>query len=637
MKSVKFVPLLLATLVPVLARAAETSGSPKNHLASSASPLPEPAQHAKTENPEVERYVWDLSSLYADWAAWEAERTTIKSKLQVVGKLRGTLGRSPQTLADGLDQVSDLRARAAKMAVYGVLVTSADTRSETAQMQYDVGTALESQVESAVAFIRDEILNLGAKRLNEWFRQEPRLERHRIRINRVLSEAPHSLPEAQQSIVASMARWPQLSGDAYWALHDSDVGWPTFQDSEGKQAIFNVYAYRSVGEKSARAKFLERLHGLENAFALLLARRIDADLTIARHRKFHDGAEAYWFLRDGMPPGTQRVMIDVARKNLATAHRYFQLRARALNRDRVSYADFYDPAPGVSRSFSISDTMEIAVAASAPLGPEYQQRLRQRFQARWMHLPSWPNKRVSGEVYPPVGGANPYFIMGYLPTLPKARAFAGCVTLMMSDAEIPRDRVPDTRDDPATYQNCVIYIGEFLFDDYLAAHPQNRQERIAYLVNSLDLMWNQYLRWVLASELDARVQELIKDGRTPTGAEISKIYLGLLRDYVGGEDKVDTAFGTEWITYSIPFESYEYQFWPPAIGAAASIMDGMKVGKIDVNKAVTGVFGRGDSDRSYQLFQQLGINLSDPDVYEAVIRRMNRRLDELESLLNHTK
>jgi len=150
-------------------------------------------------------------------------------------------------------------------------------------------------------------------------------------------------------------------------------------------------------------------------------------------------------------------------------------------------------------------------------------------------------------------------------------------------------------------------------------------------------MWNQYLRWVLASELDARVQELIKDGRTPTGAEISKIYLGLLRDYVGGEDKVDTAFGTEWITYSIPFESYEYQFWPPAIGAAASIMDGMKVGKIDVNKAVTGVFGRGDSDRSYQLFQQLGINLSDPDVYEAVIRRMNRRPDELESLLNHTK
>ena len=56
------------------------------------------------------------------------------------------------------------------MAVYGVLVTSVDTRSETAQMQYDVGTALESEVEAAVAFMRDEISNLGSNRLNEWFR-----------------------------------------------------------------------------------------------------------------------------------------------------------------------------------------------------------------------------------------------------------------------------------------------------------------------------------------------------------------------------------------------------------------------------------------------------------------------------------
>lgn len=126
-------------------------------------------------------------------------------------------------------------------------------------------------------------------------------------------------------------------------------------------------------------------------------------------------------------------------------------------------------------------------------------------------------------------------------------------------------------------------------------------------------MWNQCFRWVLASELDAQVQQLIKDGRTPNG--------------------IDNVFGTEWITYSIPFESYEYQFWPPAMAAAASIMDGMKTGKIDINKAVTGVFGRGDSDRSYQLFQQLGINLSDPHVYEAVIRRMTSQLNELESLL----
>jgi oligoendopeptidase F len=582
---------------------------------------------------DIEKYVWDLSSLYPNRAAWDKERATIESGIQVVSKLRGTLGHNAKSLADGLDEISNLRARAAKMAVYGLLVTSADTRSTAAQMQYDVGTALESRVEGAVAFIRDEISAVGPVRISEWLQQEPRLQKHRARINRILREAPHSLPESEQSILVSMARWPQLSGDAYWAVHDLNVGWPTFRDEQGKDKVFNVYAYRSPGQKEARAKFLNRLDGLENAFGLFLSRRIDADLTIARHRKFQSGADAYWFLRDGMPVGTERLMIDVARQNLPVSHRYFQLRARALNRTRVSYADWYDLAP-VNRSFSIGDVMDIAVAASERLGADYQRRLRERYQLKWMHLPYWPNKRVSAEVYPPVEGANPYFIMGYLPTLPKARTFAGCVTLMMSDAEIPRDRVPDTRDDPATYQNAMIYVGEFLCDDFLASHAKSREEHVAYLVDSLDLMWNQYFRWVLASELDGQVEQLIKDGRTPDGGTISKMYLSLLREYVGGTESVDDVFKTEWITYSIPFESCEYQFWPPAMVAAANIMEGAKTGKIDLNKAVTGVFGRGDSDRSFYLFQQIGIDLSKPDTYQVLMRRMTTQLDALETLLH---
>jgi hypothetical protein len=55
----------------------------------------------------IDHYVWDLSSLYPGRAAWEAERSTIDSKLKVIGKLRGTLSRDPKSLADGLDQVSD--------------------------------------------------------------------------------------------------------------------------------------------------------------------------------------------------------------------------------------------------------------------------------------------------------------------------------------------------------------------------------------------------------------------------------------------------------------------------------------------------------------------------------------------------
>lgn len=61
------------------------------------------------------------------------------------------------------------------MAVYGFLVQAVNTRSETAQTQYNVGEVLETQVEAAVGFIEGEIPAIDEARLVQWMREEPRL------------------------------------------------------------------------------------------------------------------------------------------------------------------------------------------------------------------------------------------------------------------------------------------------------------------------------------------------------------------------------------------------------------------------------------------------------------------------------
>jgi oligoendopeptidase F len=51
-------------------------------------------------------------------------------------------------------------------------------------------------------------------------------------------------------------------------------------------------------------------------------------------------------------------------------------------------------------------------------------------------------------------------------------------------------------------------------------------------------------------------------------------------------------------------------------------------------KVVDEALGRGDSDRSFYLLKQAGIDMATPDPYQALIR-MNHQLDELEELLKH--
>jgi oligoendopeptidase F len=380
-------------------------------------------QPATAGDPDVDGYVSNLSSFYADYKAWDAEHAYILQNIETIGQVKGTGSRNAKALADELDPISDLRSRAAKMGLYGQIESDLDTRSETARAQGAVGRQLEAQVEAAVAFLPGDIRAIGEPLLTQWMKQEPR-----PRITRILQETPHALPTEQASMLASMAGWPEVSGDADWALMDSDLAWPKVQTTDGKTVEVNRYTYKTNFEgqdqtRAAKALF-SRLESLRNAFGVLYTSRIEADVTTARYRKFSDGADGMWFLRDAMPAGSLRIMADAARANLETLQRYMNLRARALGLHRVDHGDLYIAPPAVDRRFPIAEMMKMAIEVAAPMGTAFQDHLRQRTEAGWMHLSPGPQKRDTYGVNSSIGGSKPYFIMSYRDDFASARTFA---------------------------------------------------------------------------------------------------------------------------------------------------------------------------------------------------------------------
>jgi len=591
------------------------------------------------DDPEVDRYVWDLSTLYRDRVAWDAERDYILHRIATIRQVKGTGGQSAKALADELDVVADLRTRAAKMALYGNLVSSVDS-SDMANMQLDVGGALRAQAEAAVAFLPQDVLSIGKTRVMEWLRTEPRLARHRVRLVRIFLEERHTLSTEQEATVSSMARWPRGSVDLWRALNHADLGWPKLKNADGKDVTVTLNAVLTEFEGKDQVKafeiLLQKMQSLQAVYGTLYTHRIEADLTVARQRKFNDGMDALWYAHDGMPEGSHRTMVEVARSNVALLQRYMKARNRSIGLDRISYADLGLDPPKIDRRFPIADAMKIAMESSAPLGSAYQQRLRQLLPQKWMHLPPWPEKAQSFGIYPPVGGMAPYFVMSYRTDYHSSKDFAGGVMLMMSDADIPRDQVPENWDDAGIYANGVLYVGEMLHDDYLAAHAANRQEKVAFLVNALDFDLAQYFQYVVWAELDEKVQQFIIDGKTPSGEQVSQIYLDLLRQYYGHDktEAVEDVFSTEWTTNAILFASYEYQFWPPGLAMAAQVVERLQGGDDTGRKAVDELLGRSDYDRTYPMLREVGIDMTGPEPYQSLIRRMKRQLDELETLLD---
>lgn len=591
---------------------------------------------------DLSKYVWDLSSLFAGENEWEAEREIIQKKIEEIEKYRGTLGKGAGSLADAMDAVYDLRSRASKMYMYGILNYEANVNSEQALLQYDIGTAFESKVESAVAFIKGEIKNIGPAKVTEWIKTEPRLQKHKRRLNRILFEAPYTLENKAQELIQSMDRWHRLPIDIYDNLMYEDLGWTVLEDNSGNKITADPGSYGSALRSSDNPDqqkiinaYLSKLKSMQDVFGLLFTRRIEADLTIAKHRGFESGMDALWYLWDGMPVGCQELAVEVAQSNLPILNKYLKLRGQILGVDKLSFPDLFTRVK-FDKKFTVKETEENFIEASKIFGEEYQKKLKERVKKPWMHLAPTEGKSGTYAIFPAINHGSPYIIMTYNGTLTSSRALAGAYGLMMAFADISEVNPYDTRDDPGIFSNSMIYVANMLYYDYLKNNTTNIDEKIVYILGELDLLTARMFRYPMMAEFEKRIENSIIQNDNPTGGTVSKIYLETLKKYYGINPdimNIDEIYAYDWITNGILFLSYEDQFWYGAAGAAAAIYEKLLAGDEQIINFFNSGYGIDESDRSYQMFLNAGIDLSTKEPYEKLAKRIDFLCSELESLL----
>src|SRR5436309_12004591 len=83
----------------------------------------------RSELPQEER--WDIESLFADDAAWEAAYDALSARLPELAQFQGRLGESGETLLAALRLHDDLMAELARVAIYTSLRRSEDATNAT--------------------------------------------------------------------------------------------------------------------------------------------------------------------------------------------------------------------------------------------------------------------------------------------------------------------------------------------------------------------------------------------------------------------------------------------------------------------------------------------------------------------------
>jgi oligoendopeptidase F len=133
------------------------------------------------------------------------------------------------------------------------------------------------------------------------------------------------------------------------------------------------------------------------------------------------------------------------------------------------------------------------------------------------------------------------------------------------------------------------------------------------------------------------VHERVEKGEALSGETFTAIYADILRRYHGHDQKVmtiDDAYTVEWAY--IPHFYYNFYVYKYATSLAASSLFAADVlaGKEGSRDRYLSVLEAGGSEYPHTLLERAGVDLATPAPYEALVKRMNDIMDEIEGILD---
>jgi oligoendopeptidase F len=602
-------------------------------------PLAAPSAGGSTAAPD-DRHVWDLSTLFKDDAAWEAERQALLAETPRLAALREGFTRDAASLRAGLDRLSAVQQRMRRLFTYASALASTDNRNPRHQERAAQARSLWGRMSASTAWVDGALQDLGATRAQAFLRAEPGLAKHRVRIEETLRLARHQLSPDTEAALAAMGPVMNTSANVRSLLVSSDIEWPSITvdgqpvrvDAIGYQRL-RAHPDRAVRQQAFDA-FFKAYGRFQASMGALLAQRVEAGVIQARLRQ-HGTAVAASLAANAIPESVYRTLVAETNQALPTLHRYLKLRQRVLGLPDLAYHDIYPDLVRSPRRFSPDDAAALTLASVAPLGAPYQARLREALAARTMHVYPAPGKSP-GAYQSGVYGQVPLIFLNHQDTFDSVSTYTHEWGHGMHTLEANAKQPFETAGYPLFLAEIAAFTHELLLAHHVQQQATTREEKLFFLGEEIERIRGAFFRQAMFAEFELATHDAVQRGEALTGQRMTRVYCELLRKYHGeaqGVMKIDPTVCTEWAFiphFHRPFYVYQYA---TSMAAAAHFTQQLLTGSTAARDTYLGVLRSGGARHPVPLLKEAGLDMDSPMPYRALVKRMETLMDEMERLL----
>lgn len=592
---------------------------------------------ARSEIAEADK--WALEDLFLTDADWKAAVKQLEEQLAQLKGYAGKVSASADALYAYLTLADETENLFEKVLVYSNEKMHEDMGNSTYQGYAAQAQAAATRLSAAEAFFEPELLAMEESRLQGFLKEDPKLEKYRLLIDRIWRRKEHTLSAAGEEILAKTYEMATAPDDIFSMFNDADAKFGTIRDENGKEVELTHGRFGGFMESSdrrVRKEAFEALYQTYDQFKNTLAATYSANVKKAKFyadvRKY-PSALAAALAPGNIPTEVYDNLIETVHRFLPAMYRYVALRKRALGVEELHMYDVYVPlVADQTKKIPFAEAKEIVKRGLAPMGEEYVSHLEEGFDHRWIDVYENRGKR-SGAYSWGAYGTHPYVLLNYQGKLDD-------VFTLVHEMGHALHSWYSNANQPYVYSGYLIFVAEVastcnesLLMQYLLKESKDKKEK-AYLLNHfIDQFKGTLFRQTMFAEFEKITHEMYAKGESLTAERLCAVYMDLNRKYFGEEMVSDPQIALEWAR--IPHfytEFYVYQYatgFSCAIALSKRILEMGEAGVADYMKFLKG----GCSKDPIELLKMAGVDISTPKPVEDALQLFEELVSELEELL----
>lgn len=583
----------------------------------------------KTEN------TWDISALSPSPEAWDKDVETLRTRFDSLDQYKGKLGENSDSLFNALSSYFAILQEAERLGSWAFLMYNADSSNPEVITRAGKADMFESEFNEKTSWIDPELMSIEDGKIQEWLKED-RYAPFRVFITKARRMKDHVLSDKEERIMSLYSANSNGYHQAFMDIDNIDLDFGEINGEKLTHSNWTKYMH-STDEglrEQAYKQYYKEYEANQHIIARLYEGSVKNDIFSSKARGYNSSLDRALF-PDNVPEEVYTNLISSVHDAFPILHRYYDLRAKLLKKDKLKHWDVYVPmVEAVNSHHSYEEAVKIIEQAVKPLGGEYSKTLVKGLTSeRWVDRYANTGKR-SGAFSAGCFTGNPYILTNF------EEDVINSVFTLIHEGGHSMHSYYSAHNNPFPCYNYTIFeaevastFNENLLMQYLLKNTTDKKEKAFLIAQHLDNMVGTFFRQTMFAEFELLVHKEAESGNPINITVFRKIYRNLLESYFG--PRVEFEDNSDMEGLRIPHFYRAFYVYKYATGIAASTALSQRVlngGEKEKNDYLT-FLKSGGSRYPLEALKVAGVDMSKPEPIKAAAEYFESLINQLEDLI----